>query len=211
MTAPSQGGGGPKKNQAAPSRAGSYAGAPTGAAAKGGAPTAKRKRQAPRPRRHKEVLPAGVLVAQTLASYGLSEAIRAARIEAEWDQIVGERIARRTRPSGVFRRTLQVQVQSSAWLHELGLLKNQLLDILWRALGEPRLFDDLSFQLAGKSRAPSDVPGVAPKARRPPPPPVPLPPVAPVEDQQRILSETATVEDDELRALITRVRTLHNR
>ncbi len=152
-----------------------------------------------------------MLVAETLAGYGLSEAIRAARIEAEWDQIVGERIARRTRPSGVFRRTLQVQVQSSAWLHELGLLKNQLLDILWRALGEPRLFDDLSFQLAGKSRSPSDAPGVAPTARRPPPPPIPLPPVAPIEDQQRIRSETATVEDDELRALITRVRTLHNR
>lgn len=166
---------------------------------------------APRPRRHKEVLPAGVLVAETLAGYGLSEAIRASRIEAEWEQLVGERIARRSRPGNIVRGALQVHVASSAWLHELGLLKNQLLSVLLRALGEPRLFDDLSFQLAGKSRAPSDAPGVAPRARRPPPPPNPLPPSASIEDQQRILVETSAVEDDELRALITRVRTLHNR
>ncbi len=171
----------------------------------------KPRRHAPRARRKKEVLPAGSLVAETLAGYGLSETIRTYRIAAEWDQLVGERIAKRARPIGISRRVLQVQVASSAWLHELGLLKNQLLDVLWTALGEPRLFDELSFQLAGRSSANADAPGVAPTARRPPPPPIPLPPIALGADRERILAETAAVVDDDLRDLISRVRTRFNR
>jgi predicted nucleic acid-binding Zn ribbon protein len=165
--------------------------------------------------RHKEVLPAGALVSETLASYGLTEKIRGYRVAAEWDQLVGDRIGRRTRPIGIVgppaRRVLQVQVTSSAWLHELGLLKGQLLDVLWSALGEPKLFDDLAFQLAGRSRSPSDAPGVAPSPRPTAPGKLALPPPAAGSERERILAETAAVDDDELRDLITRVRTRHNR
>jgi predicted nucleic acid-binding Zn ribbon protein len=165
--------------------------------------------------RHKEVLPAGALVSETLATYGLTEKIRGYRVAAEWDQLVGERIGRRTRPMGIVgppaRRVLQVQVASSAWLHELGLLKAQLLDVLWSALGEPKLFEDLSFQLAGRSRNPNDAPGVAPSARPTAPGKVAPPPPAAGPDREQILAETAAVDDDELRDLITRVRTRHNR
>lgn len=157
------------------------------------------------------MLPAGVLVAATLAQHGLTEAVRTYRIAAEWDELVGERIARRTRPTGISRRVLYVQVASSAWLHELGLMKAQLLDVLWDALGEPRLFDDLTFKLAGKSRAPADAPGTAPMPRPPPRPRKQPPPAAGGADRERILSETAAVDDDELRDLIARVRTRHNR
>ncbi len=150
------------------------------AAGGGGAAAGKRApRQRPRLPRHKEVLSAGALVAETLAQHGLTEAIRTYRVTAEWDQLVGERIARRARPGGITRRVLHIQVASSAWLHELGLLKAQLLDVLWRALGEPRLFDDLSFHLAGKSRAPADAPGAAPHPRPAPRGARPLPPARP--------------------------------
>jgi hypothetical protein len=152
-----------------------------------------------------------VLVAETLAQHGLTEAVRTYRIAAEWSELVGERIARRARPAGISRRVLYVQVASSAWLHELGLMKAQLLEVLWDALGEPRLFDDLAFQLAGKSRAPGDAPGVAPTPRPPPRARRPAPPAAAGADRERILAETAAVDDDELRELIARVRTRHNR
>lgn len=158
---------------------------------------------------------AGALVSETLASYGLTDTLRGYRIPAEWDQLVGERIARRTRPLGIVgpqgKRVLQVQVASSAWLHELGLLKAQLLDVLWKAIGEPRLFDDLAFQLAGRSRNPADAPGRAPAPRPREQARLAAPPEAKGEDRARILAETAEVADDELRELIARVRTRHNR
>jgi Dna[CI] antecedent, DciA len=194
-------------------------GAGTGAGTRKFSADARKPLQRRKPRRfvprHKEVLPAGALVSETLATYGLTEKIRGYRLAAEWEQLVGERIARRTRPLGIVgapvRRVLQVQVQSSAWLHELGLLKNQLLDVLWRALGEPRLFDDLAFQLAGRSRSPADAPGVAPRPRPAAPGAVPPPPAATGTERERILAETSAVVDDDLRELITRVRTRHNR
>ncbi|MEZ4359329.1 MAG: DUF721 domain-containing protein [Kofleriaceae bacterium] len=164
----------------------------------------------PAPPRRKEVASAGLLVAETLAAHGLGEAIRAQRIAAEWPQLVGERIARRAQPDGVRHRVLHVRVASSAWMHELGLLKPQLLAALWSALGEPRMFDDLAFSLAGRTRGPNERPGVAP-ARRPSAPPPRTPVAADGPARARIAAEAAHVEDDELRALITRVRTRHDR
>jgi Dna[CI] antecedent, DciA len=167
-------------------------------------------RRPPAPTRRKEATAAAMLVAETLARHGLSEAIREQRVAAEWDTLVGERIARRAQPDGVHRRVLQIRVASSAWMHELGLLKPQLLSALWRGLGEPRLFDDLALHLAGKTRRPGEEPGVAPAQR--PPPPRPRPPAAALgADRARILDETAAIEDDELRELIVRVRTRHGR
>lgn len=178
-----------------------------------GKPRSKRARQ--QLRRHKEVMSAGALVSETLASYGLTETLRGYRIPAEWSELVGERIARRTKPLGIVgpqgRRVLQVQVASSAWLHELGLLKAQLLDVLWKAIGEPRLFDDMTFQLAGRSRSPNDAPGTPPAPRPRERPKLGAPVEAKGADRERILSETSEVDDDELRALIARVRTRHNR
>jgi hypothetical protein len=168
------------------------------------------KRRPPGVPRRREATSAGQLVADTLAGHGLSEAVRGYRVEAEWDSLVGERIAKRARPDRVVRRVLHVQVAGSAWLHELTLLKGQLLEVLWAALGEPRLFDDLSFQLTGRSRANADPRGVAPAARKTRPPP--RPPIAAAgAERVQILVETAAVDDDELRDLITRVRLRHNR
>jgi hypothetical protein len=160
--------------------------------------------------RRREATSAGQLVAETLAGHGLSEAVRGYRVAAEWESLVGERIAKRARPEGVVRRVLQIRVAGSAWLHELTLLKGQLLEVLWAALGEPRLFDDLSFQLTGRSRAAADDPGVAPAARKKRP--APRPPIAAAgAERVQIMVETATVDDEELRDLITRVRVRHNR
>ena len=171
---------------------------------------ARRRRRSQKAGRRLEPTSAGQLVADTLAGYGLTEQIRSHRILAEWDELVGDRIARRARPEGVVRRTLVIRVASSAWMHELGLLKQLLLTALWKAIGEPRLFDDLSLQLAGKTRAAKDQSGPPPGPR-----PRPLPPRVPVAagdaERAQILEDSAAVEDDELRELITRVRTRHNR
>lgn len=163
------------------------------------------------PPRRREPTSAGLLIAETLAQHGLTEAVRTHRVIAEWEFLVGDRIAKRSTPQGLTGRVLQVQVASSTWMHELALLKPQLLDVLWKALGEPRLFDDIAFHLAGRSRPARDAPGVAPTARALRARPSLPPPAASGRDQDRILNETATIVDDDLRDLISRIRTRHNR
>lgn len=141
-----------------------------------------------------------------LKAYGLTEELRAQRIVADWDALVGPRIAQHTRPLGITRRVLRIQVASSAWLHELGLLKQPLMAKLWQALGEPRLFDELSLQLAGRDRSQVTRPTAVRRA-----PPVRHQAAPGDADPGQILEETAAVQDEELRGLIAGVRLRHRR
>ncbi|HEV7558206.1 MAG TPA: DUF721 domain-containing protein, partial [Kofleriaceae bacterium] len=68
------------------------------------------------------VASAGEAIANVLALRGLTDQIRAQRVIAEWRDLVGERIASRTRPREVAGDALIVEVATSAWLHELNLL-----------------------------------------------------------------------------------------
>jgi hypothetical protein len=76
-----------------------------------------------------DVLPAlldGLQIARPLAGW---------RAVAEWPQVVGERLARRTRAVRWSEGKLWVEVQGSVWLHELGFLKRDLIQRLNRHLG----------------------------------------------------------------------------
>jgi Dna[CI] antecedent, DciA len=146
-------------------------------------------------------------VAAALALHGITDQVRAGRVLTEWAELVGAKIAQRTRPDGVVDRTLWVEVATSAWLHELNLLRPQLLANLVERLGEPRLFDDMKFQLAGRTRR-------EPVVLRPTRKPVPARPMtlpASGAARERIVREAGAVDDDELRELIARVRITHDR
>jgi predicted nucleic acid-binding Zn ribbon protein len=151
--------------------------------------------------------PASEAVADALACRGLTNEVRAGRVLTEWTELVGSKIAQRTRPEGVTDRMLWVEVASSAWLHELNLLRPQLLHSLRERLGEPALFDDLRFRLAGRSRREP----LVPRPRRPDPPRRELPPPATGAARERIVREARAVDDDELRELIARVRITYDR
>jgi hypothetical protein len=154
-----------------------------------------------------ETRSAGTAVGDVLALHHISDEVRAGRLETEWTELVGQKIAQRTRPDGVYRRTLWVEVVSAAWMKELDLLKPQILSGLLARLGEPKLFDNLEFRIARGRRE-----AVPLRAKRPPPLPVrPLPPPASGAARERIVSEVAEVADDELRELIARVRIAHDR
>lgn len=143
-----------------------------------------------------------------LRFHGISDEVRGQRLITEWSELVGPKIAARTRPDGISERVLWIEVATSAWLHELNLLKSQLLKGLIDRLGEPRLFDEVRFKLAGRSRRePTKVP-----APRPLPPPVPAN-TAPATGSAReqIVHEVASVDDAELRELIARVRIQYDR
>lgn len=162
-----------------------------------------------RPPRARAVTTAGDAVRAALALHGLADEIRGGRVLTEWAELVGPRIAQRTRPDRIVDRALWIEVATSAWLHELTLLKPQLLRGLRERLGEPALFDDLRLRLAGGGPRRDAV--TVPRGRRPPAPPRPAGPPATGAAREAIVREAAAVDDDELRELIARVRIANDR
>lgn len=168
------------------------------------APRGARTLRSPRALR---ALGASDAVAAALELHGITDQVRAGRVLTEWSELVGPKIAQRTRPDGVSDRVLWVEVATSAWLHELNLLRPQLLESLIERLGRPALFDELKFRLAGRHRR-------EPVALRTPPRPAPpreVPSPATGAARERIVREVGAVDDGELRELIARVRITHDR
>lgn len=156
------------------------------------------------PPRTRQLATAAEAVSAALAYRGISEELRAQRVITEWADLVGERIAARARPDRIIERILHVEVTSSAWLHELSLLRLSLLTNLVKRLGEPRLFDDLRFRLAGRTGQTLPPPPPRPRAGRLPDKPPGVPASGPA--RARIVDEASAIDDAELRALVERVR-----
>jgi hypothetical protein len=164
---------------------------------------------AKRPPRALAVTTAGDAIRAALDFHHITSEVRGERIVAEWTELVGARIAQRTRPDRIVDRVLWIEVATSPWLHELSLLKPQLLAGLLERLGEPALFDDLRLKLAGHRRRDRTAAPPAPRRR----PPAPAPPSRPATGAAReaIVREVAAVDDEELRELIARVRIANDR
>lgn len=63
-----------------------------------------------------------------------------------WDEAVGESIARNARPAAFKGKLLIVHVNSSAWIHQLQFLKEDLISKLNAALGKP-LVEEIKFKI----------------------------------------------------------------
>ena len=146
-------------------------------------------------------------VGSVLRSRGISDEIRAGRLLTEWSDLVGPKIAQRTRPEGIHDRVLWIEVATSAWLHELNMLRTQLVQGLLERLGEPRLFDDVKFRLAGRYRRDP----VLLRPSRPEQPARTTPVAATGVTRETIVREVSVVDDAELRELIARVRITHDK
>lgn len=77
---------------------------------------------------------AGVLD-RVLRDLGLQNAMGGWRAVEAWPRIVGPRLAQRTRAVAFRDGTLQVEVEGSAWMHELGFLKRELVARIRLELG----------------------------------------------------------------------------
>lgn len=62
-----------------------------------------------------------------LHDLGLEEGAAGWRAVSEWPALAGERVARRARATGFRDGVLTVEVEGSAWMHELGFLKRELV------------------------------------------------------------------------------------
>lgn len=74
---------------------------------------------------------------RALKRLGLDEGLLGWRAVHEWERVVGPRVARHTRATGFHEGVLQVEVEGSAWMHELGFLKPALVRRINRHLGRP--------------------------------------------------------------------------
>ena len=62
-----------------------------------------------------------------LDSLGLSDRTNGWRAVIEWPSVAGARIARHSRAVSFRDGVLTVEVEGSAWMHELGFLKRELV------------------------------------------------------------------------------------
>ena len=75
------------------------------------------------------------VVARLLRGLGLEDALQGWRAVQEWSETVGPRLARRTRAVEYRDGTLIVEVEGSAWMHEVGFLKRELVERINARLG----------------------------------------------------------------------------
>lgn len=75
------------------------------------------------------------VIPRVFKQLGLEDGLLGWRAVHEWEQAVGPRIARHTRAVAFREGVLQVEVEGSAWMHELGFLKTDLMRKVNRHLG----------------------------------------------------------------------------
>ena len=81
------------------------------------------------------------MLTRLMARLGLDAELQGWRAVEQWPRIVGPRIARRTHAVGFHDGVLRVEVEGSAWMHELSFLKHDLVRKIQRDLGTNRVRD----------------------------------------------------------------------
>ena len=120
-------------------------------------------------------------------------------IELRWAELVGARTAGHTAPRGVYEGVLHVVVSSSAWLHELTFLKDELLTRINAQLGRRVIKDIRLFAGSIRPQKRGGLPRVTKAA------------LVLSEPERALLARRADgeippVRDDQLRAVIVAAR-----
>ena len=90
------------------------------------------------------------ILSNALKQAGLDERIARYDFVLHWPQIVGEEIAKRTRPECIRGRCLVVRVIDSVWAQELSFQKQVILKRLQRFVDAEPGVKDISFYVAGQ-------------------------------------------------------------
>ena len=80
-----------------------------------------------------------------LRKNGLDKKLKEFEFVSRWSEIVGESVARVSRPECVRRSALVVRVSSSAWAQELSFLKASMLEKLYKVLPAHSRVNDITF------------------------------------------------------------------
>jgi len=88
----------------------------------------------------------GPILKGLLNSLGIERQLREVQALTYWGEVVGKRIASRTKPKRVKASKLFVEVGSSAWMNELTFLKPMILTKLNQKIGG-QIIQDIHFTL----------------------------------------------------------------
>jgi hypothetical protein len=141
-----------------------------------------------------------------LAGLKLDQRLRESQVMALWPEIVGEVTASKTRPLHVNRGTLVVLVSSSAWAHQLSLLKPRLLASIEQRVG-PGIIRDLRWKTGVAGDHAVEQSESAPSRRRL----AAEQPALPQEELAAINRMASGVEDEKLAAGFERLLVAHAR
>ena len=97
--------------------------------------------------RLKRPLLANGILRSTLVKLGIDKEIARYRFVLYWKEIVGEEIAKRTRPDSLKYGRLTIRVSDSIWAQELSFQKEVILKRLRRYLDEGTIVRDVVFQV----------------------------------------------------------------
>lgn len=102
-------------------------------------------------------IPAEEVLKKALARLGLDREIARYRFVLHWKEIVGEEIAKRSKPECIKNRALVVRVADSAWAQELSFQKHVILTRLRRYLDQKEIVEDVIFYVVGpRGRTPAN-------------------------------------------------------
>lgn len=92
------------------------------------------------PADEKAAVPVGKVISSLMKTIGLEEQQWFSNLRSEWENLVGEAVAKHTRPGRVAGKTLVVYVDSSVWLSELSrFASGAMVSSINRRFGAGRL------------------------------------------------------------------------
>ena len=150
-------------------------------------------------RRKREPDHIGALLQRWIRKNRLGDDLLRHTLRQRWPEVVGERLAARTRPETLYKGRLKVVVANSTWLNELTYMRQEIIDRITEVMGRP-MVRELDLKL-GRPRPPGPP---APREVRRPSPPAPPRPREPVPEtvQRQVEQAVATLEDPELREAV---------
>lgn len=90
-------------------------------------------------KRFSRPLPLKEILNKALVKWDLAPTLRRYEVMARWPEIVGERIAKKSRPTKFLGEVLVVEADHPAWVQELNLLKSQILEKIKLTCGQSEI------------------------------------------------------------------------
>ena len=97
-------------------------------------------------KKKKEFVHIGSVVNEVLNTYRRESDFALSEVWRLWEGAVGDAIAENARPAAFKGKLLLVHVTSSAWVHQLQFLKNDILKKVNEALGK-ELVEEIKFKI----------------------------------------------------------------
>ena len=96
--------------------------------------------------KHPDFVHIGSIINDVIEGYRREPDFALQKVWQLWDEAVGETIAQNARPAAFKGQLLIVHVNSSAWIHQLQFLKEDLISKLNDAIGKP-LVGEIKFKI----------------------------------------------------------------